>query len=374
MVFSGLIFIIFIIRNEFKFIFFKEDIFIVLVLLIGLVAQLFHIQQTGIRYLTHLLFWYLSVMLFYFWTLSWIRFSKVGMDQLSVAFIVGSIIAAFGVIIDFILSNIFGFYISDVIPYAMEEMEETKNLYNIFYRPRGFSAEPGFTAVVFEMLVPLSIVYLFKKNKVYFLLFTFFIGLAYLMLTSAASFLSLALAFTLFFLIIFNLKYRFILAILLFLIYFSFFDYINLYFLDVVVVKLSDVFQGDNDRINIYLSLINLSIEKPFGIGFGALATAFFFDSFYESSPIYAAGAISLYIEVLIATGLIGLLLFIMFVLFKISRVYFVSNSSESRAILFSILLVASHHVFISEPTFPMFWVLLAIACSIKVLEKNQMI
>ena len=371
MMFSGLAFTLFLVKKQINLIFYSEDILLISILIIGLFAQLINMDLMGIRYLSHLFFWYMSIFLFYFWSTAWIKKTGISMEQLSIAFIISSIIASLGVIFDFLLVNFVGFYISDVIPYSIGEMEETKNLYNLFYRPRGFSAEPGFTSVVFEMLVPLAAVYLFKRSTTLFFIYIIIILFGYILLTSAASYLSLAIAFILFFLMIFNFKHKLYLLLFLSLTYFFFYNYINLYFLDVVVVKLLGVFEGDSDRLKIYLSLIELSINKPFGIGFGALASAFFSDSSYAIFPIYGAGAISLYIEVLIASGLVGLLLFILFIFIKVYKAYYISNSLESLAILFSLLLVLSHHIFISEVTFPMFWVILSLASSIKFLEKN---
>ena len=170
-------FFIIVFRNKFAFSFRKEDILLLITFFMGVLMNIFYADKIGAKNISHIFAWGTSLFFLYFWTNSWVKFSKLSYYSLGKFSTYALIIVSIGVLFDFLLANIYGFYLSDIIPYSFDEMEKTESLDGLLSRPRGLSAEPGFTAVVFEMFLPLSYLYLknFKKESFLFIYFRSFV-------------------------------------------------------------------------------------------------------------------------------------------------------------------------------------------------------
>lgn len=353
------------------FFFDKEDIFIIVFLICGILPIVFSVNDVGIKNITHTLAWGITIVIFYFWTNAWFHFANISFVDIGKIATFGLLIASSGVVLDFILANLFGFYLSDILPYSFEEMDVTQSLNGLLFRPRGFSAEPGFTAVVFEMFFPLAWIYLRQNRQKKVLIYSFSI-VAYLLLTSAASISALLFASCMSF-ILFPTKimnsfirisvFVFLTFLIMILLFPNILIVLNDIYDQVVGIKIDRMLMSDDIRVKIYESLMQISIYEPQGIGFGTISKLFSNGiARYNDVVLYGPGAINLYLEILIASGICGFLCFLLFVFFKIRKAYKFKNTIETRVILFSLFTVMFHHSLISEVWFPMLWFLLVIS------------
>ena len=137
--------------------------------------------------------------------------------------------------------------------------------------------------------------------------------------------------------------------------------------------KLDRFFLGDDMRAEILNSLLLIWKSNPFGIGFGSISQSFQLGSkSIGSVSLYGAGALNLYLEILVSCGIIGFLSFITFLSFKIKNVMKSNNRILKKVLLFALFSVLFHHFFISEIWFPMIWVLLALTNNIKTLTMTD--
>lgn len=365
-------------KNKFVVSFRKEDTLLLVTYFIGVFMNIFYSDQIGSKNFTHIIAWSVSLFFFYFWTSSWIKMTKLSFYSLGRFSTYALIIVSIGVLFDFLLANIYGLYLSDIVPYSFDEMDQTQSLDGLLLRPRGLSAEPGFTAVIFEMFLPLSYLYLenFKKRKYFIYLFSI---ICYLLLTSAASIVSILASYILIQIIFSRKKFfffkLFILSIIiLFLVnfYSSFSSDFDI-FKYVIGEKVDRFLIGDDIRAKIFKSLFSIWESNPLGIGFGTISQSFQIGNKTISSvSLYGAGALNLYLEILVSSGIIGFLSFIFFIFLKIKKVLQFNDTAVNKTLLFALFSVCNHHLFISETWFPMIWVLLALTNNIKTLTRNH--
>ena len=130
---------------------------------------------------------------------------------------------------------------------------------------------------------------------------------------------------------------------------------------------------GDDIRAKIFKSLFSIWESNPLGIGFGTISQSFQIGNKTISSvSLYGAGALNLYLEILVSSGIIGFLSFIFFIFLKIKKVLQFNDTAVNKTLLFALFSVCNHHLFISETWFPMIWVLLALTNNIKTLTRNH--
>lgn len=376
LLFSVISFFIIGLKNKFFLTFKKEDIFLLITFLMGVIMNVIYSSQIGVKNISHISAWGMTIFFLYFWTSSWLNRIKLSYYLLGKFSTHSLIIVSLGVLFDFILANSYGFYLSDLIPYSFDQMEKTESL--LGSRPRGFSAEPGFSAVVFEMFLPLSYLYLknFKKRKY---IIYFFSILCYLLLTSAASIASILASYVLV-KIIFSKRKDFILklSIPFFLVFLSINYYTSLnsdfqIFEAIIGIKFDRFLSGEDLRAKILISLISIWKLNPLGLGFGAISQSFQLGAkSIDSITLYGAGALNLYLEILVSCGIIGLLSFIIFLSYKIKNIIKLKNKTLKKVFLLALFSVLFHHFFISEIWFPMIWVLLALTNNFKSLVNAE--
>jgi O-antigen ligase len=137
----------------------------------------------------------------------------------------------------------------------------------------------------------------------------------------------------------------------------------------VIGEKYNRFLSGDDIRSEILNSLLLIWKSNPMGIGFGAISQSFQLGTkSIDSVTLYGAGALNLYLEILVSCGIIGFLSFITFLSCKIKNIIKSKNKTLKKVLMFSLFTVLIHHFFISEIWFPMIWVLLALANNIKTL------
>ncbi|WP_282125709.1 O-antigen ligase family protein [Marinifilum flexuosum] len=362
-----------------------EDLCILLVLLLGILGFAIRPEFIGAKNLSHSIAWITTIMFFYFWVSYLLFYSKISLNQIAKFATVAIVVSSMGVIADLILSNTVGKYLFEILPFSISEMEASESLGGLIKRPRGLAAEPGFSAIGFEMLFPIAWIYLRDKNRIIKnVVFTFCL-FSYLVLTSAASIVSMAVAVTVAFgatssinrifkgVVIFILLVAFGLFIVS-IVYPALYEVVISTF-DFVIGDKADLMTTGNKglRRKIYESLLNLIQTEPMGIGFGTLSQYYGNGNrLLNGIPIYGPGAISLYLEVLLASGFIGLISFLCFLFAKIRRLYMIQDLLIRRMFLISIISVSLHHIFLSEIWFPMLWILCALANNISAIMIEQ--
>ncbi|MDF5737004.1 MULTISPECIES: O-antigen ligase family protein [unclassified Nostoc] len=349
---------------------FKEDLEIILMVILGILGMFFALDKLGIKNLNHICAILTSIFFFYIVFKSLInRFKSINVLASSLAFSLAFV--SIFIIIEFIVSNYLGITISDFVPYGNTNKLTDATLMGSIIRPRGLAIEAGHMATFYELALPLSFIYL--KDKPLSILISYYslVLSGYILLFSAASFVALPLAILVSAVIRIRSKSSIALVIGIVMITFIALssDIARPYINETVGVRLEiflDPSQRENsvadDRSDIYQTISNLFLVAPFGIGWGtASQMAVDNEAFAGIMMPEGGGFISLYGEILIASGLLGLLLFLRFITKKIIQLLRLS-SLESQLVLIAVLSLSIHYIFISNYWFPMLWLSLVLA------------
>lgn len=354
--------------NRFKLTlhFSNKDWFLLVPLILGMVALDYsNIQST---HFNHSILWVVTISIFYFGTKAIVMNSKFSLNGLGGMFFLALCIASLGVIVDFIAINFYGFYLSDVLPYQINEMETTKNFAGSLFRARGFAAEPGFTAMVYEFLLPLGLLYCFKHRQ--YLMVIPFIIFGYFILTSGASLGSLLVCLAVF--VIGSTK-KILYALGLFsVIGFLFSETIYFYIDQSIGTKLLLWMTGDSLRVQLLESLLPLHLDYPIGVGFGTISHAFEANGYFGQHRLVGGGALNLYLEIALFSGVVGFVSFLGFLISIFYRSLKLGNRAELTALRFSLFWLLLHHIFLTEYYFPMLWVNLAIIDTFRFIEARS--
>ena len=280
------------------------------------------------------------------------------------------------VIIEFFLKAYLMIPIDNYIPRpAVKELEVLALGY---FRARGFAEEPGHQAFYLEVMGPLAAYYLYSHQKyvsfavflcVYFvsILFTFSVA-SFLILPTSVIIVStiyvlkkrnafkkvhkgVLLFFALFLFALFNL--------------FSFYEVFSIKdIVDQVVSKASTSSTSGSDRVTRFHEFVNVFSDSSifhllFGFGPGA----------YKNLGINSV--VSLYPTLLLETGILGLLFFLLFLLSLMVDI-FRKTDLFGYFVAISFLSCVLHFIFISNYWYPWFWFLAALIVSLRRLTKHS--
>ncbi|NEU76495.1 hypothetical protein PI95_029270 [Hassallia byssoidea VB512170] len=350
---------------------FKEDLEIILMVIMGILGMFFAIDKLGVKNLNHTCAISTSIFLFYIVFKSLINKLK-SINILASSFALSLAFVSIFIIIEFILSNYLGITISDFIPYSTTDELADATLMGSIIRPRGLAVEAGHMATFYELALPLSFIYLKDKPLPILLSYYLLVLSGYTLLFSAASFVALPLAILLSAVVRIRSKNSIVLVIGIVMITFIALssDIARPYIDETVGVRLEiflDPSQQSNtvtvnDRSEKYQKISNLFLVAPFGIGWGTGAQMAADQEVFAGIMMPEGGGfISLYGEILIASGVLGLLLFLRFITKKIIQLFRLS-SLESQLVLIAVLSLSIHYLFISNYWFPMLWLSLGLA------------
>ena len=361
-----LVYLIFSKQSKLTLHFSSTDWLLLLPLIIGMFALDYSNIQT--KQFNHLILWVVTVILFYFGTKLIVVNSKFSLNDLGGAFLLALLIASLGVTVDFVAINFYGFYLSDVLPYQMNEMEETKNFGGSLFRARGFAAEPGFTAMVYEFLLPLGLFYCVNHRQ--YLILMPFILFSYLILTSAASLGGFFVLFSLF--CLGSLRKIFFAIVWISVAGFLFWEQIYFYLDQSIGPKILIIMNGESIRVQILESFLKVLFDNPFGLGFGTISYAFENGGFLGNHRLPGGGAINLYLEIALISGVIGLVSFLAFLVSVFYRSIKLGNRPELIALRCSLAWILIHQFFLTEYYFPMLWVNLALIVTFGYVESRS--
>jgi hypothetical protein len=275
-----------------------------------------------------------------------------------------------GVVLEFYLASFHGLYFADIVHFAHKDLTVANHVTADFKRPRAFSAEPGFTALAYECLWPLTLLARRQRWWLHSL-----IAIAFLMLASAAGMACMLIALAIVWLakgrdwrsaLKFTLMIALVLGALLateagreaaWVVFGRKLDISN-----VAGVNNVDDAKTLLDRLNSYDISAILLMKHPLGVGWGTLGQAFADRlSIPDIGQLNGSGLLSLYLDIAVAAGVLGLLFWLLFVGWR-ARDLLVSQDPRARWVAIALISVGLHHLFITELQMPFLWFALALA------------
>ena len=348
----------------------KDDSLFATIYLLGLLPLVLDPLAIGKQNIVYLLLWPAIWFVCFWWIREWSIASKLRFIDVSKAAAAGCIALSGAIILEFILANSSGRYLSDFIPFSISTFPDANVLGDELKRPRGFSAEAGFTAIAFECLLPLSF-YAVRNSRLRLLTFAAWVIPAYLLLFSAASISFFALTSLVYIHVNYGAKRALVAALCIgipvALIAITS-DDVSFVLYEIIARKFLEFSTSDGgleaetfSRPEAYSLGLAILTERPFGIGWGSLSQQAASSLPLFGTELKGTGLISLPLEVGAAAGWLGLLLYLVVVFRKLKRLSAV-RSLPSRLVFFSLLWVSLHHVVVLEFWFPMLWLSMALA------------
>lgn len=277
-------------------------------------------------------------------------------------------VLSIAVLVEFYTASFYGVFLADVIYYAHDDLSIANLVNSDFKRPRGFAAEPGFTALCFESLWPVALASS-RKHPLRHVLY----ASGFLVLGSAASLVSLIVGCS----VVWLVRRRDLRALLRALIAAAVLaplvastgagEEIVWSVLGRKLDLTTATSEGGDsavtvlDRITTYDAGLSLIEAYPGGVGWGTLGQAFVTNSVLpEVGLLRGSGMLSLYLDVGVAAGIAGLMAFLYFLG---RRVHAVLRSPHPWAGYVGVSLIAlcTHHALVTELQYPFLWFVLAL-------------
>lgn len=340
------------------------------VFLLGLAPLLLQPSHAGTQNFLYAGLWCTIWTVCCWWVREWTLDTRLPFSEISRAAAIGASVLAVSVISEFVLANIAGLYLSDFVHFSVDEFPQAMVLGDELQRPRGFTAEAGFSAIVFECLLPLSWHWL-TRGRYRRWLFGAVVLPAYLLLFSAASMIFLIVT-----LLVFqglnrgwkrSILVGTVIAALITLTALTS-DSASWLLYEVIARKLlefspEEVLTGvpTFTRPEAYELAWTIMTEQPWGIGWGGVSQAMADNRALFDVDLRGSGLISIPLEIGASAGVLGMLLYGVIVWRKLARLTRI-DSLEARLVFVSLLWVTLHHVVVLELWFPMLWLSLAMA------------
>lgn len=344
-----------------------QDILLGVTLLWGILAWAFYSVPVEIDRIQGALQWTASGIVSLLLVRKLIILSRVRLEHIGRAAAVGVLVLSVAIVTDFYLANYRSEYLSDIIPFSVDKFPKAEIL-GIFQRPRGLTVEAGFNGIVYECLLPLAFYYFLLRKTLLGLTALVASAAGMLLILSSATLLSFASAGAVLFLLkrrsFFGLVFTFvgIPALIYFALtnqlLFNLFGYKIAAFLDLSNYGVAGSGAG---RQGAFFYGLELFRQHPLGIGWGTVLQeanipGTLIDIFLDGNSL-----ISLWLELLVATGMVGFSCFA-YVMWKNIRGLAEDPAPASGFVMFSLAAVLTHHLFIYDLWFPMIWFSLALA------------
>lgn len=343
----------------------KQDLCLFVTLVSGFVAWWFYgvpIEedrfQGGAQWLSSIIFSLIIVR-------KLIVVSRVTVEDIGRAACISVMILSFSILADFYLANFEGTRLSDIIPYSVDEFPKAEIL-GLFQRPRGLTVEAGFNGIIYECLGPFVVYYFTKSRNVLSLAALSAMALGVLMIFSLSTIFSVAVAISLLFLI----KSRSFFSLLFVLVFVPSLLYLALstqFLFDLFGYKIAEFLDIANynvygvGRQGSFFFGIQLALDNMLGIGWGTVLQEASIPGTMIDYNLDGGSLISLWLELLVATGIVGFLFFF-YVFFKNIKGLADNHDRASSFIFVSLTAVSLHHIFVYDLWFPMIWFSLAVA------------
>lgn len=310
--------------------------------------------------------WAFSFMFLWIVVRRWIAVSGVSFSSISTVAFFTSIFLGFSIIIEFFTLNALGFYFSDFLPFSTENLPFANIFGSALIRPRAFSAEAGFTSMVLELTIPLSLIYWSRAS--FFAKMNFIVSCACgaFMLFSLVSIISILCAIF----ILGSLRKKKIFTKSLLLLGVSIITLTQFFAIgvdDLPFYKIyaffdpSAYYYAEGSRQETLSAGLALLRQNPLGFGWGLVLQESKIPGSEIDRMIFGSGLINLWLEMAVAIGVILTLVVIGHVcsiLVNLLRV----KTKEADICFVCVCSLALHHVAVFELWFPMFWFALALA------------
>jgi hypothetical protein len=344
-----------------------QDILLGITLCWGFLAWLFYSVPVEIDRIQGALQWTASGIVSLLLVRKLIILSKVRLEHIGLAAAAAVLVLSVAIVADFYLANYRSEYLSDIIPFSVDKFPKAEIL-GIFQRPRGLTVEAGFNGIVYECLLPLAFYYFLLRKSLFAFVALASSAVGMLLILSSATLFSFAAAGAALFLLkrrsFFGLIFTFVLIPALIYLaltdqfLFNLFGYKIADFLDLSNYGVAGSGAG---RQGAFFYGLELFWEHPFGIGWGTVLQeanipGTLLDIFLDGNSL-----ISLWLELLVATGVVGFACFA-YVMWTNIRGLAEDPAPASGFVMFSLAAVLTHHLFIYDLWFPMIWFSLALA------------
>lgn len=343
----------------------RQDIFLFLTLAWGVVAWRFYPVPIGEDRIQGVAQWLSTIVFSLLILRKLIIVSQVNIEDIGKAASVSIIILSFALVADFYLANFSSERLSDIIPFSVDQFPKAEVL-GTFQRTRGLTVEAGFNGIVYECLAPFSFYYFLKKKDIISYISIFFTVIGIFLIFSVLTLVSIASAITLLVL----MKRRsfvwiFVIASAIpILIYFVLNNQI---LFNLFGYKIAEFFDFANynvyglGRQGSFFYGIRLFQENILGIGWGTVLQEASIAGTTIDYNLEGGSLISLWLELLVATGIVGFAFFSYVFVMNI-RGLAEKRDTASDFIFISLAAVSLHHIFVYDLWFPMIWFSLAVA------------
>lgn len=347
-----------------------DDRWFSVIFLLGLMALLAGPGEIGLQNLIHSTLWLSAWAVSFWWVREWLLGSGLRFEQVSAAAALGVCLLSLAVLTEFTLVNTTGKYLSDLVYFSIDNFPAATVFDDTLVRPRAFASEAGFTAIVFECLTPIALLWL-RQAPHRLLLLPLLIVPAYLVLFSAASISCLALAVMISGSLTWGTRRTIMVSIavvagLTLLVLVS--DVVGFVLYEVILRKYLEfspddiaVHEQSFSRPEAYSLAFDLLLAYPLGIGWGAVSQHLASNLPLLGTPLKGSGLISFPLEIGASAGIAGMVAYLAIIVNKLKRLRRL-HSPAGNLVFFALLWVALHHAVVLEAWFPMLWFSLALA------------
>lgn len=336
---------------------------------LGLMGILWAPLPVGAKHVNYSAAVIVSYSLFFVAVRAWLHHPAVSLQWVGVCAHRCLTLLSVAIAVEFVLASYFGVFFADLIPYAHGDLNIANLVSDAFKRPRAFAQEPGFTALAFECLWPLTLL----AHRPPWRHLLYLVGFS--LLASAAAMMAFAFAAA----VVWLAQRRslrslgIVAACAALLAALAMFTETGAEVMWAVLGRKLDLgaaaddgVTGDAvtviDRVSTYLIGWQLLLDHPLGIGWGSLGQAFATNiSLPEIGGLRGSGMLSLYLDVAVASGWLGLACLLVFVGRRAVAILR-SRDPRAAAVAMSLLAVVFHHSLVTEFQFPFFWFALALA------------
>ncbi|MEZ5566177.1 MAG: hypothetical protein R3F24_11990 [Gammaproteobacteria bacterium] len=337
---------------------------------LGILAIVLNAPFAGVKNFSTTMAWLVTVMFFFLLVRNWLLLSLISIEDISKAAAATCIGLSLFIVSEFIVENAFGLNLTKFIfPFASDL--PPIDLLPGWSRPRGLAAEPGFTAMVFEAILPLAWIRYGRHWRSAALLLAIVLP-GFTLLGSVGSFVAIALTLSVVTAIrggtpriwlSITLGWVFLIGVVLQT------DAGKLLFNEIILRKLVELFgggvieaSGPTSRFEAYRAGFQILLQRPMGIGWGMVSQMYADGMSLPGLPaIRGRGLLSLFLETAVSAGWIGLVALLLFLGTRILQLIAI-RTWDSTCVLFALLTLLFHHAVLLEFWFPMLWLILAIA------------
>ncbi len=342
-----------------KFDFNDEDYLVLIVLLLSYIPYIWSAEYINAKTFNHEFAMLFSIIFYYFIPKN--IFKYLDNQCLDKCIIISSTTISILILSEFLLKLILDIDINKYIPHLTRQNYDIR-IFNYLPRPRGTASESGIMAIYYEFVILQILRIMLKKNIIIRNVIVTINLIAYFLLISAASLVIFLPILIIFF--FFNKEVRKKYLILFTTIIIIAFIFFNENIIEIaknnILVKLSFTENTDSNSINerreIYKNSINVIKIFPFGIGQGIAASL---EHNNYKGIILSNGQISLYLVILVSGGFLAFLLFLTWLLIKISKTKSIKNINVNSS-FGAVIAVAVHYIIVADYWLPFFWVSLA--------------